>query len=102
MDKTDAACDERLPDIDFGTFIMSLATSALMHLGEAQPEDLPGVEGQVDLPQARQTIDIIAMLRDKTRGNLTEDEQRVLDSVIYDLRLRFVNKRKAKGCPDKG
>ncbi|MCC6748674.1 MAG: DUF1844 domain-containing protein [Deltaproteobacteria bacterium] len=77
-----------LPAIDFSTFVLSLSTSALVLLGEA-----PDPEGnrQRDLPLARQTIDILGILEEKTRGNLTDDEQRLLADVLYDLRLRFVS-----------
>ncbi len=74
-------------EIDFITFIMSLATSVLMQLGENEEG---AATGPADLPLAKQTIDIIGMLRDKTRGNLTPDETRVLDGVLYDLRMRYL------------
>ncbi len=78
--------------IDFNTFILSLSTSALMHLGK-----LPGDEGDatVNLAHAKQSIDCIAMLEEKTKGNLTGEEERLLSEVLYDLRLRFVAARKA-------
>lgn len=80
------------PGIDFNTFILSLSTSALMHLGK-----LPGGEGDstVNLAHAKQSIDCIAMLEEKTKGNLTGEEERLLSEVLYDLRLRFVAARKA-------
>src|SRR5437016_4420814 len=83
---------EMLPEIDFGSFVVSLATSALMHLGECHGE---GQEPEVDLPLAKQTIDIIGMLRDKTRGNLTTEESQMVDSALYDLRLKFLEAKKA-------
>mgnify|MGYP001812543940 FL=1 len=74
------------PGIDFNTFILSLSTSALMHLGK-----LPGdEEATVNLAHAKQTIDCIALLEEKTRGNLTGEEERLISEVLYDLRLRFV------------
>lgn len=79
--------------IDFSTFILSLATSALLQMGEGEQED----KNQVDLTLAKQTVDIIGMLRDKTRGNLTGEESQMLDSVLYDLRLRFLAARKKHG-----
>lgn len=75
--------------IDFGTFIMSLATSALIHMGELHEEGHEG-PAQVNLPLAKETIDIIGMLRDKTRGNLTAEEMQTVESALYDLRLRFL------------
>jgi hypothetical protein len=77
-----------LPEIDFATFILSLGTSVLYHLGE-----VPGPEGQPaapNFPLAKQTIDILALLRDKTKGNLGPDEAQLLDSLLYDLRMKYV------------
>ncbi|HET6417330.1 MAG TPA: DUF1844 domain-containing protein [Polyangiales bacterium] len=84
--------DEAPPHIDFNTFILSLSTSALMHLG-----DLPGAEedSTLGLAHAKQSIDCIALLEAKTRGNLTGEEERLITEVLYDLRLRFVKAKKA-------
>jgi hypothetical protein len=84
------AAEERskLPELDFSTFILSLTTSAMVHLGEAPHPD--GTTKR-DLTLAKQTIDLIGILKDKTRGNLTDAESRLLDEVLYDLRLRFVS-----------
>jgi hypothetical protein len=79
-----------LPEVVFSTFIISLSSSALMHLGEI-PE-LESRETLVDLPLAKQIIDTLAMLQEKTRGNLDPDEDRLLRSMLYDLRLRYVQK----------
>jgi hypothetical protein len=81
-----------VPPVDFHTFVLSLGSSALMHLGELER---PG-EGAAkkDLSLAKHTIDILVMLQDKTRGNLNADEQRLLESLLYDLRLRFVEAQK--------
>lgn len=80
-----------LPPLDFSTFILSLSTSAMVHLGEApHPE---GAERR-DLVLARQTIDILGILRDKTAGNLTAEEDKLLDELLYDLRLRYVQAQK--------
>lgn len=78
-----------LPDIDFSTFVISLSTSALYHLG-AIPDPESGA-AEVNLPLAKQTIDILGMLRDKTEGNRTPEETRLLDGLLYDLRLRYVD-----------
>lgn len=78
-----------LPPVDFSSFLLSLATSALYHLGlVADPST--GQPGTQDLPLARQTIDTLAMLDEKTRGNLTDEEKRLLESLLAELRLRFV------------
>ena len=77
------------PPMDFTTFILSLGSSAMVHLGDA-PHPETG-RAEVNLVMAKQTIDMLAMLDEKTRGNLTEDERAYLDALLYDLRLRFVD-----------
>jgi hypothetical protein len=79
-----------LPVITFSTFIFSLNTSALVHLGD-YPDPASG-KNEVDLPLAKQTIDLIALLEEKTRGNLTKDEESLIKHILYDLRLRYVQK----------
>ena len=81
-----------LPEINFSTFIFSLNTSTLLHLGEV-PDPATGKQ-QEDLVMAKQTIDLIAMLEEKTRGNLTLDEENLVKHILYDLRLRYVQKAK--------
>ena len=79
-----------LPEVTFATFILSLNTSALVHLGEL-PE--PGkTEPQEDLALARHAIDTIAMLKEKTKGNLSKDEEALVDNILFDLRMKFVQK----------
>lgn len=81
-----------LPAVDFHTFVLSLGSSALLHLGELEhPEGGPA---EKDLPLAKHTIDILSMLEEKTRGNLTSAEEKLMQSLLYDLRLRFVNASK--------
>lgn len=82
-----------LPQIDFSTFVLSLSTSALMHLGEAPNPDTNEVE--MNLALAKQDIDLLGVLEDKTKGNLTGDEERLLAQVLFDLRMRFVERSKA-------
>ena len=80
------------PPIDFHTFVLSLGSSALLHLGEIEnPND--GVS-QKDLPLAKHTIDILVMLEEKTKGNLSTAEERLMESLLYDLRLRYVEATK--------
>jgi len=76
-----------LSELDFSTFVLSLTTSAMMHLGDAPH---PDGATRKDLALAKQTIDILGMLREKTQGNLAAEEARLLDEVLYDLRLRYV------------
>ncbi|MEO8874335.1 MAG: DUF1844 domain-containing protein [Polyangiaceae bacterium] len=77
-----------LPSIDFSTFVLSLSHSALMHLGEAPHPDTNAVEKSI--PLARQTIDLISLLEEKTKGNLSGDEERLIHQILFDLRMRFV------------
>ncbi len=85
--------EEGLPPVEFTTFVLSLSHSALMHLGEAPDPETGGVV-QKNLLLARQTIDLIAMLEEKTKGNLTGDEERLLAQILFDLRMRYVEKSK--------
>jgi hypothetical protein len=80
--------NDELPAIDFSTFVLSLSHSALVHLGDAPPPE--GQATERNLPLARQTIDLLGILQEKTRNNLTGEEERLLDQALYDLRLRFV------------
>lgn len=72
--------------ISFSTFVISLASSGLMHLGVREPG---GPQRPVDLNLAHQTIELLGILADKTRGNLDEDEARLLDAVREDLNQRY-------------
>ena len=84
--------DAALPHIDFATFVLSLSHSVLMHLGEApHPED---DKTRVDLPLAKQTIDLLGLLEEKTKGNLTGEEERLITQILFDLRMRYVEKSK--------
>jgi hypothetical protein len=90
--KNDAA-EDALPHFDFSTFILSLSHSALMHLGEAPHPETGEIER--NLPLARQTIDLIGMLEEKTKGNLSGDEERLVAQILFDLRMRFVELSKS-------
>ena len=81
-----------MPDVDFGMFVMSLASSVLVHLGEIAHPDSGALAP--NLPLAKQTVDILGMLRDKTRGNLTQEEAQLLDNLLYDLRMKYVDAKK--------
>ena len=81
-----------LPEVNFSTFVFSLSSSALVHLGEI-PEPSSQRTHQ-DLNLAKQIIDTLGMIEEKTRGNLEADEERLLKGVLYDLRMRFVQKSK--------
>lgn len=73
------------------------ASSALIGLGET-PDPMTG-ERRQDLPQAKEAIDLLLLLRAKTEGNRTDAESRLLDEILYDLELRFVSVAKAAAAP---
>jgi hypothetical protein len=75
--------------LDFSTFIISLTTSMLVNLGEL-PDPVTN-QKCVNFGLARQTVRIIEILKEKTRGNLTEEEERLIESVLYDLRMKYVD-----------
>jgi hypothetical protein len=85
--------DRALGPIDFSTFVVSLASSALVHLGDAPSPETGKLEKQ--LPQGKQVIDLLGLLQEKTRGNLTENEARLLQALLLDLRLRYVEATKS-------
>lgn len=76
--------------LSFSAFILGLASTALIHLG-VTPNPETG-QSTVDMVQARQAIDALDLLRAKTRGNLTEEEEQLFASVLTDLRMRYVEK----------
>lgn len=80
--------------VDFATLVQSFFVTALYHLGlAADPETRQ--PSSVDLPAARQNIEILELLEEKTRGNLDTDERQLLESVLYELRMRFVEVSRA-------
>lgn len=83
-----------LPTPTFATFVLSLSTSALLQLGVID-DPSGGPRPEADLTLARHTIDILEVLREKTLGNLDEQEEELLTGVLHDLHLRFVEAQKA-------
>lgn len=81
--------DEGPSPIEFTTFVVGLASTALIHLGEA-PNPETG-QAEKNLPMAQQTLDLLGLLKLKTQGNLTPEEQKLFDELLADLRLRFVD-----------
>jgi hypothetical protein len=77
-----------LPEINLTNFLLSLSTSVLIQLGEVQ--DPMTHQNEKNLPIAKQTIDLLGMLREKTKGNLTPDEEKLFENLLYDLRMRYV------------
>ena len=81
----------QLPEINFPTFVASLNASALLHLGAI--EDPTTGQKTKNLPMAKQTIDILSMLAQKTVGNLTKEEENLLKNILYDLRIMYVKEK---------
>lgn len=79
-----------MPKVDFITFVMSLSSSALVNLGEV-PDPFTNKK-EVNLELARHTIDVLGMLEEKTKGNLTKEEQEYLKSLLFELRMKYVQK----------
>lgn len=77
-----------LPELDFSAFILSLSTSALMNLGLVENPVTKKTEKEPEV--AKQTIELIALLKEKTNGNLSEEETRLIDEVLHELRLWYV------------
>ena len=77
------------PQLSFTAFVLSLASTAAIHFGDL-PDPVSGKPGEVDLDGAAQMIEILSLLDQKTRGNLTAEERQVLEQVLYELRMRFV------------
>ena len=83
-----ATAEEELPEINFSAFVISLSTQALMNLGEIANPMSGKVE--IDVPVAKQMIDILGMLKDKTRNNLNASEDRLMEDILFDLRMKYV------------
>jgi hypothetical protein len=83
------------PALSFTAFVLSLASTAAIHFGDL-PDPVSGKPGEKNLEGAAQMIEILALLDQKTRGNLTAEERQVLEQVLYELRLRFVDASSGK------
>ncbi len=93
-EKPDAGDQEpplQFPEINFATFVASLNASALLQLG-AIDDPTTGTKNK-NLPMAKQTIDILSMMQEKTAGNLSEEEENLLKNILYDLRLMYVKEK---------
>jgi hypothetical protein len=86
--------DAPFPEINFANFIFSLSTTAMYHFGDIP--DPVTKEARRNLAAAKQTIDILSILKTKTEGNLDEGERELLDGVLFELRMRFVKEMKKK------
>jgi len=90
-----AARSREVPQADFSFFLSTLSMQALMALGEV-PHPQTGAR-QADLGQARTLIDILGTLQEKTKGNLTPEEADLLEGLLYELRMKYVEKAKPEG-----
>jgi hypothetical protein len=86
---------EDRPEVSFIAFIFSLASNAAVHFGDL-PDPLTNETRPADLEAAAQLIEIIAMLETKTRGNLTAEERQLIDQVLFELRMRYVDAKKGQ------
>jgi hypothetical protein len=80
---------EPQPQLSFTAFVLSLASTAAIHFGDL-PDPISGERAELNLEGATQMIEILALLEQKTRGNLTGEEREVLNQVLYELRMRYV------------
>ena len=83
-----------MSELSFTAFVLSLASTAAIHFGD-MPDPITGQPGEVNLDGAAQMIEILALLDQKTRGNLTAEERQILEQVLYELRLRFIEASRA-------
>ena len=81
-----------VPQLTFTAFVLSLASTAAIHFGDL-PDPASGDTAEPNLEGAAQMIEILSLLEQKTRGNLTDDEKRLLEQVLYELRMRFVQSK---------
>ena len=77
-----------LPPADFATLVLSLGSSAVMYLGQSEEPD--GKKAPRNLPMAKHAIDLLTVLEEKTKGNLSPEEAQILESLLFDLRLSYV------------
>ena len=81
--------------VTFVGFVLSLAHTAAFHFGDV-PDPVTGESGTANLAAAQQIIDILALLEQKTRGNLTAEERQLLEQLLYELRMRYVEASKTE------
>jgi hypothetical protein len=86
--RQDKEAESSFPELNFATFVFSLGTSAMYHFGDFP--DPATKKTDRNLEAAKQTIDILGILKEKTRGNLNDEEDRLLESLLYELRMRYV------------
>ena len=81
--------DQDPADLTFAGFVLSLASTAAVHFGDL-PDPAPGRQGPAELDAAKRIIEVLTMLQQKTKGNLIKEEERLVDDLLYDLLLRYV------------
>ncbi|MBN1662692.1 MAG: DUF1844 domain-containing protein [Deltaproteobacteria bacterium] len=86
------AHDGNYPPVNFANFVLSLSTTAMYHFGDFP--DPESNKAEINLPAAKQTIDIIGMIKEKTAGNLDDNEKNLIEGILYELRLRYVKETK--------
>jgi hypothetical protein len=97
-----ASSESELPRADFSQLVLSLGTSTLYHLGLVGDPESGKPPAEPNLPLARQSIDILEMLEAKTQGNLDAEEAKLLEGILYELRMHFVDAGKKQPAPDSG
>ena len=91
-DETQTREEVPLPEINFSSFVLSLSSSALLHFGQIPDPITKKKERNLSL--AKQSIDILGILKEKTEGNLAKDEEQLIDNLLHDLRIRYVEESK--------
>jgi hypothetical protein len=86
--RAEREAERSLPPADFATLVLSLGSAAMADMGEAPGPD--GGKPTRNLPMAKHAIDLLSVLEEKTKGNLTAEEAQLLESLLFDLRLRYV------------
>lgn len=92
--KREAEAKETLSEINFSSFLLSLSTSAMCHFGDFP--DPVSQKTKKDIAAAKQTIDILNMLKEKTKDNLDDREKELLDGLLFELRMRYVKEKGSK------
>ncbi len=92
----DGAGHDATAGIGFAAFVMSLAHTTAVHLGDV-PDPVSGQRANPNLAAAQQMIEILALLDRKTRGNLTAEERQLLEQILFELRMRYVEVQKERG-----
>ncbi len=91
-DKSQGSKSVPLPEINFASFVLSISSSVLLHFGDV-PDPISGKKER-NLAMAKQTIDILGILKEKTKGNLDREEEQLLENLLHDLRLKYVQECK--------